>query len=317
MSSDDKKPASIIDEIYGSITNASASVSKIAESAKEGYNTVFEGYRLYLGLIAVVIVCVLLAYLLYYLITTRVFLQSVVMAEETKTPIICTEKSRYPFIYDKTGNGDRRSYTFWIYIHDMNKYKGIYKNVFNITTTEKNTDINQASPFIFLDKNDNRMYVRFANNDTSAIKYSEITDTTLAEKLKTGITIPYIPLQRWVHIGIVCNANSYKNYIYAYVDGDLVSSTSTGEYDNYITGYISKDLKNLNLNVNGFLNIGGNNNDLTEGTGFSGLVSKITTYNYELNQKDIYNDYYKGPIGGFLSKLGLSNYGVRSPIYKI
>jgi hypothetical protein len=246
------------------------------------------------------------------------------MAEETKTPVICTEKSRFPFVYDKTGNGDRRSYTFWIYIHDMNKYKGIYKNVFNVSATENNTDINQASPYIFLDNNDNRMYVRFADNDnTTAIKYSEITDANLGEKLSSGITIPYIPLQRWVHIGIVCNANSYKNYIYAYVDGDLVSSTSTGETDNHIKtdsglkDSTTKNLKKLNLNITGFLNIGGNNNDYNEGTGFSGLVSKITTYNYELNQKDIYNDYYKGPIGGFLSKLGLSNYGVRSPIYKI
>jgi len=316
------KSDGFIDKLYGSLEKTSDNVANLASSVKSGYNSLFEGYRLYIGLIIVVIVCSLLAYLLYYLITTRVFLQSVIIAKETNSPIIANEKRQLDFVYDKTGNGERRSFTFWIYIHDMNKYKGMYKNVFNITNIQKNTDLRQMSPCVFLDKDNNRMYVRFGsilpeNNDFQY--YSSITQPNLARFMKQGITIPYIPLQRWVHIGIVCNANSYKNYIYAYVDGDLVNSTSTGEKDNYIpnSNDTLKDLKNMDLNINGFLNIGGDSNDTAEGPGFSGLVSKITTYNYELNQKDIFADYYKGPIGGFFSKLGLPNYGVRSPIYKI
>ena len=62
--------------------------------------------------------------------------------------------------------------------------------------------------------------------------------------MKTGIVIPYIPLQRWVHIAIICNANSYKNYIYAYVDGDLVSTTSNNEKDRYL-GDTDDTRKNL------------------------------------------------------------------------
>ena len=321
MSSSDsnsKSEGGLIDKLYGSLEKTSSTItSTLSSSVQSGYNSLFEGSSLYIGLIVVVIVCVLIAYLLYYLITTRVFLQSMLMAKETKSPVVCTEKQRYKFIYDKTGNGERRSFTFWIYIHDMNKYKGMYKNVFNITATEKNIDLTKTSPFVFLDKDNNRMYVRFGSSlPEPSINYSQLTETGINEFMKQGIVIPYIPLQRWVHIGIVCNSNSYKNYIYAYVDGDLVNSTSTNEEDTYL-GNVKKDLRNLDLNVNGFLNIGGNNNDFAEGPGFSGLVSKITTFNYELNQKDIFNDYYKGPIGGFLAKIGLSNYGVRNPIYKI
>ena len=40
-------------------------------------------------------------------------------------------------------------------------------------------------------------------------------------------------------------------------------------------------------------------------------------YNYGPFDKDIYNDYNEGPLSGFLSSLGLANYGLRSPIYKI
>jgi hypothetical protein len=301
-----------------SLKNAfSTTSSTLTDKVKENYNSLFNSGYIYFGLIAVVIVCVLLAYLLYYLITTRLFLQVKVVAEETKTPIVCTEKRKLKFTYDKTGNGERRTFTFWIYLHDMNKYKGMYKNVFNISESEEVVNINKPSPYIFLDKDNNRLYIRFSKKGTSdavSVKYSSL-DAGIADFMKQGIVVPYVPLQRWVHIAVVCNANSYKNYIYVYVDGDLVNSTSTGEIDSIIGGV--KDLKDLNLNVQGFLNIGGSPNDFAEGPGFSGLVSKVTTYNYELNQKDIYDDYSGGPIGGILSRLGLSNYGVRSPIYKI
>ena len=40
-------------------------------------------------------------------------------------------------------------------------------------------------------------------------------------------------------------------------------------------------------------------------------------FNYDLNDRDIYNNYNEGPIDGFLAKLGLGAYGVRSPIYRI
>ena len=40
-------------------------------------------------------------------------------------------------------------------------------------------------------------------------------------------------------------------------------------------------------------------------------------YNYDLNDRDIYNDYNEGPIDNLLAKLGLGAYGIRSPVYKI
>ena len=304
-----------------SIEKSSAALNTLTSSVINTYNSIYYGVGLYIGLIFIIILCFIIAYLLYYYITTSVFMNTIKLCEQTKIPILCTEKNKFNFSYDKTYNGDRRSFTFWIYIHDMTKYTGMYKNVFNITNNEKGTEINKSSPYVFLDNTNNKMYIRFTSkmNETGTVKnYSDLTPAQLSEFMKQGITIPYIPLQRWVHIGIVCNANSYKNYMYAYVDGDLVNTISTGEKDKHISSSVdTKVFNDLDLNVNGYLNIGGNNNDLAEGPGFSGLVSKITTYNYELNQKDIFNDYYKGPIGGILAKLGLARYGLRSPIYKI
>jgi hypothetical protein len=302
-----------------SIQNATSSMNKLSSSVKQTYDSV-NGSGLYIGLIFIIVLCLFVALLLYYYITNYVFLHISKIVNETKVPVVCTEKHQYVFEYDKTENGDRRSFTFWIYIHDMNKNRGTYKNVFNVSETKSVDDISKSSPYIFLDQNDNKLYIRFKDKLTRSspvTKHSELTQASIDGFMKTGITIPYVPLQRWVHIGVVCNANSYKNYMYAYVDGDLVNTISSNEVDKHInSSTIAKDFKNLDLNVSGYLNVGGNNND-ADGPGFSGLITKITTYNYELNQKDIYNNYYKGPIDGLLYSLGLAKYGVRSPIYKL
>ncbi len=312
--------SSALDKFKEMFSDTSENISKSYSSLSNNQEGFFTSNNIYIGLLLVVIICLLIAYFLYYFITTKLFLNIRQIVDETRIPIICTEKRRYDFDIKTTGNGERRSYTFWIYIHDMNKYAGNYKNVFNIQSSSTISNPADASPFVFLDKTDNKMYFRFTQfKEVSTVSaFNNLTENKLKDFMRTGIVIPYIPLQRWVHIAIVCNANSYKNYIYAYVDGDLVSTTSNNEKDRYLgdTDDTRKTLTKLDINKKGIINIGGELN-ATEGPGFSGLVSKITTFNYELNQKDVYNDYYWGPIGNILARLGLGMYGIRNPIYKL
>lgn len=316
--------SSPLDNLKNMFSSSSEATSGFLSSARKG---MMGDNSIYIGLFLVVVICLVVAYVLYYFITTKLFMNIRQVISETKIPVICTEKRRFDFEIKKTGNGERRSYTFWIYIHDMNRFSGSYKNVFNVQASSSETNISQASPFVFLDKNDNRMYVRFSKMTTSTgtpvadeiTSYNQLSsDRNLKTFMKQGIVIPYIPLQRWVHVAIVCNANSYKNYIYAYIDGDLVSTTSHREKDNYFQNDEAsrKDLQNMNINKGGTINIGGELSS-NEGPGFSGLVSKISTFNYELNQRDVYNDYYWGPVGNLLAKLGLGMYGIRNPIYKL
>lgn len=328
-STDDKKTNNPFDSLKQVFDTTTETISSTVNSATQNissrispdYSSYFSNNYLYLGLLLVIIICAIIAYFLYRMITTKLFLNIKEIANDTRVPVLCNERNSFEFKFEKTGNGERRSYTFWIYIHDLNQFKGNYRNVFSIRSDEKEVNkITNASPFVFLDETQNRLYVRFRdkNDETTSYTYSQITKSSLCEIMKTGIVVPYVPLQRWVHIAIVCNANSYKNYIYAYVDGDLVNTSSTGENDKYIDNCgITKDYKNIDLNMNGVLKVGGVQNDISEGSGFSGLVSKITTYNYEINQKDVFEDYYSGPIGGFLAKIGLGMYGIRSPIYKL
>lgn len=323
-----------IDTSFDTIKDTfTAPFTMTAEKTKEATSRVAEFIQynnssLFIGLLIVILICAIVAYTLYYLITTKLFLNVKQVADKTKIPILGTSYSTFDFTINKTGNGDRRTYTFWIYIHDMTKNSGNYKHVLSLNSGS-DKDIRNASPLIFLDTTNNRLYIRLSrtNKDYSgSADYTNISDlknladgVALDRFMTQGIVIPYVPLQRWVHIGIVCNANSYKNYIYTYVDGDLVNTSSTDENDRYITVPAgstnrAKDYRNLDINVSGILRIGGDGNDFY---GFSGLVSKFTTFNYELNQKDIYQEYNDGPIGSMFAKLGLGLYGIQSPIYKI
>jgi len=191
-----------------------------------------------------------------------------------------------------------------------------------------------------------------------------------------GITINYVPLQRWVHIGIVVNENLNGGSITAYVDGQLdnqitsqsqisiadssiqattssfgtnsifqvksittqqgnsiqltqatttapvggaktLSSTSTApSYGNPVLIKPSFSIANADLDRKGDIYIGGSLSSAM-GPGFSGLISKIQFFNYDLNIQDVYNNYLKGPIDNLMAKLGLPPYGVRSPVYPL
>ena len=223
--------SSALDKFKEMFSDTTENVSKTYSSFSNDKQGFMSGNGVYIGLFLVIIICLFIAYILYYFITTKLFSNVRQIVNETRIPIIATEKRRFDFDIKTTGNGERRSYTFWIYIHDMNKYAGNYKNVFNVQTSASVTNPELASPVVFLDKTDNKMYFRLGlvaggKSEADVSSFNSLTYNKLKTFMKTGIVIPYIPLQRWVHVAIVCNANSYKNYIYAYVDGDLVSTTS-------------------------------------------------------------------------------------------
>lgn len=178
-----------------------------------------------------------------------------------------------------------------------------------------------------------------------------------------GITIDYIPLQRWVHVGIVVNEDLNGGTITAYIDGQLQSEVSPQtpikiDNPNVKMNYTSSgapilsaittvnndsiqltvntqasgsatvatatdkgitpkfDIKTVDLDHKGDVYIGGSLSSAV-GAGFSGLISKVQFFNYDLNAQDVYNNYLKGPIDNLLAKMGLPPYGVRNPIYKL
>jgi len=72
----------------------------------------------------------------------------------------------------------------------------------------------------------------------------------------------------------------------------------------------------MNLDKTGDIWIGGSPSE-SVGPGFAGLVSKVTFFNHDINAKDVYEDYMKGPIDSLLAKMGLPAYGIRTPLYRM
>lgn len=307
------------------LMNRTGEITKeVTENAKKAIGYYTSQTTVVLGLIFVILLCFFVAFGLYLLISQSVFNQSKLVVPGTKVPVVCNTYTKYTIEnFNKSGNGKRRSYTFWIYINDLNKYNGSYRHVFHIGDTG---DITKASPYVFLDKFENKLYVRFAStgtdtytntglypNPTPSVQYFASNDqkNTFIEQ---GIEIPYVPLQRWVHVAVVINENTNGGTISAYVDGDLSKIVTTSDI---IEGGGSVKIRDLDLDRMGDLHVGGGIESESVGIGFSGLISKVTMFNYDLNDRDIYANYNEGPLDGFLASLGLANYGLRSPIYKI
>jgi hypothetical protein len=302
----------VADTTTNAVSQATESVKRIIEPYTSSSGAIY-------GLILVIIVAAITSYALYVMVTGVLFKKTRVIVEGTKIPVLCNDKRRIPITsFSNSGNGQRRSYSFWIYINDMNKYSGLYKHVLHVGD---DSIITNASPYIFLDKLENKLYVRMSTTtgreslEDPITSVANITKAQLEKFMKQGIVIPYIPIQRWVHIVIVINENVNGGTVTSYVDGDMASMVASGQLSDTL-GNEAINVANLNIDKKGDLYVGGSSYS-TEGPGFSGLISKFTMYNYDLNQQDVYVEYNQGPIDGLLAKLGLGAYGVRSPIYRI
>jgi len=311
------------DRIFDAFSTATNNVlSSTSSKINSAYSTMSNNSSLFMGLFAVVVITVIIAALLYTYLGWTLFSKVENSVEGTKVPVLGTQLNKFIANVSNTANGARRSFSFWIYINDMKKYNGKFKNVLGLSTDGVELCTNRCSPHVFLDSDNNSMYVRFTNKYEKEInkKCAELSNiNVLQDYVSQGIEIQYIPLQRWVHIAIVCNTDSFKTTIYAYVDGDLVNTKYDKEkfkLSKDTSTELTTNLNDINLDITGFLYVGSTPAENC-GPGFSGLISNFCTYNYELNNKDIYTIYNKGPINGLLAALGLGAYGVRSPIYKL
>ena len=133
-----------------------------------------------------------------------------------------------------------------------------------------------------------------------------------------GVIIDYVPLQRWVHIAIVVNETIDKGVITTYIDGEVVDTISSKDRVTLSTGLaVPVNFTGLNITKTGDVYTGGDVNDDDLSQGFPGIIGKINVSNFDMNGKEVYNMYVKGPIDNLSSKIGLPAYAVRSPIYKL
>lgn len=314
-----KTVENITDATSNAVKNGLSTITDSTEKVKNmAAEYLGNSSALFYGLIALIFISFIIGYGLYVIITDNVIYQQKITIDGTTVPLICNEMSEHSITQHlDDSNGKRRTYSFWIYINDINKYSDFYRHIAHIGDSHKS--IRHSSPYIVLDKKTNKIHVRFAVTDDILSDNKKLNDYTDINELlnyngkKCGFTIEYVPIQRWVHIAFSISDRGLTNggAIYIYVDGELIDIKENNQYFNI-------NVAELKLSHKGTLYIGGNINDYTNNvTGFSGLLSKFTIYNYDLNQNDVYKEYNKGPFSGLLTQLGLGSYGLRNPIYKI
>lgn len=286
---------------------ASDTTSKVSEEfgvALEKTTEMLSNPSVLYGLIAVIVIAIICVAVVYYFIANAVFNKKSIIIEKTKFPIKGNVKSTISIEnFPSAGNGNRRTYTFWVYVNDVNNANGKPKHIFSIGDDGKT--ILSNSPIVIL--KDSKLLIHFPSTNINEVKTpGDINSITHNEN--NTVAFDYLPMQRWVHIAVVISDDYQGATISLYMDAQLVSST-TNNKDGEISD--KKKLNYLNLDKTGKLIVGGDN---TATYGFNGLLSKVGIHNYDLNSRDIYNIYSEGPIDGLLASLG---YGVRSPLYKL
>jgi hypothetical protein len=285
-------------------SNTASKVSEEASAAIEKATEMLSNPSVLYGLIAVIVIAVICVAVVYYFIANAVFNKKSIIIEKTKFPIKGNVKSVIMIEnFPSSGNGLRRTYTFWVYVNDVNNAGGKPKHIFSIGNDSSTNSITDKSPVVVL--KDSKLHICFPTPDTTTGPKAPITVDEIDNGTKKDNTVSfdYLPMQRWVHIAVVITDDYQGSTVSLYMDAQLASST-TNEKD-------GTTLKGFKLDTTGSLIVGGDNSATY---GFNGLLSKVGIHNYDLNSRDIYNIYSEGPIDGLLASLG---YGVRAPLYKL
>jgi hypothetical protein len=343
--SGDAPQNTIVSNVSKGLESARETITASVSKGSEAITAASAKYGLFV-LVGIVIAAVLLliGYLLYVYLSSRLTNKLTILIPESQIPRKGSEVSRLEGgAIPPASNGKRMTISFWIYIYDINKYAASEELRHVLHVGDENPI--GASPSVYLDGTLNKLYIRFdkrtgtpthletrireiRNTATldaeakdagyiqgSTIKYHDALHIDLATR---GIVIDYVPLQRWVHVSIVVNETVNKGYISAYLDSELVKSLSSSDKITLSDGKrLNISYQDLNLGKSGDVYIGGDLYNENIPKGFSGIVSKILVSNYDLNGQEVKKLYMQGPVDNLTSKLGLPAYGVRSPIYRV
>jgi hypothetical protein len=231
--------------------------------------------------------------------------------------------------------GNQMSYSFWMYVNNFTQSPDVHKIVFY--RGEKNS-IQTANPIVMMDGVANKLHFVIKTRDSSLAS----TDASISyNKLKPIVernyfanpqlrwvdndvnrhlimTINNVPFSRWVHYTISIN----DNVVTLFQDGQIYAVKTVGDFmqsrpqDVDVRGNAVK--YNLMIDESAGSMYIGKNSAIANGTSVDGHLSKMQAFNYAMNSSDVQNVYKEGPFtASILRNLGMTGYGVRTPIYKM
>jgi hypothetical protein len=291
-------------------------------------------------LIIIIAVTVLLLVFVIIYITFSLKSSSLKGKELVKDPIRL-DKVEQPI---KVANGDippttvgrEYSFAFWLYADSYDQLidSATGDSVQRLIFYRGNAnDVTAANPIVMMDGKSNKLHFILKtqasvldsttnNNLNSIVKNNffenkSITSESLSSNKHIIMTVDYVPLQRWVHlVGVVDN-----KLITLYMDGEIYSVKSIDEFKASRVPEIDRLGRTVDYNLiiektDGDVYIG--KNSVGQKITLSGFLGRLEFFNYAVTMDDVRKSYEKGPVGkSWLSFLGIQNYGVRAPIYKL
>lgn len=211
---------------------------------------------------------------------------------------------------DVTLRGQEFSYSFWVYLSPHYDATANHKLLFarGNPESEYTTFAATANPIIFMHKSTNVMYFAMS---TTEVKDNSNTLQSIVQRNANGqftskylvSHIDYVPLQRWVHVVMAVRDSSMT----IYMDGDIYSVVNVADIP-----WSSGQVRPIIRGTQGAASIG------DPGNPTKGFMSHMEFFNYSLTQDQVKEVYKNGPIRQtLLGRLGLGNYALRAPIYKV
>lgn len=252
-------------------------------------------------------------------------LKKPVKLDELATPLV-VEAGDIP----KPVVGREYTYSFWLYVDTFKQTDGVPKMIFY-----RGSSISDANPIVMMDGKNNSMYLVLRtqgsnlSNGTTVdynTKPQNILDRSyfLQKSFKSNeseihkhmiITIDYVPMQRWLHVVMVVD----NKLVTTFMDGEIYSVKTTDEYKMLKEPERDQSGKTIDHTLiiektEGAVNVG----KFGPATPPGSYLSNLEFFNYAISINDVKRIYVNGPFSkNFLAMLGISSYGVRSPVYKI
>lgn len=297
-------------------TQANAATSKmqtVAKSVQSGIQQASDKVKNFVLLkqsgitLFVILVLALIAFVVIYIIIQirkSSFEKTIIVPEVLQM----NDSKRVPYVkvsteIPATKNGHEFTYSFWIYLTEYYEQTNEPKLVFYRGTSGGNT-YGSSNPIVFMDGHTNKMYIAALTNKSvpSVTTLNDILGTRPEDQTYLISTIDYVPLQRWVHVAFSLQDSNLT----VYLDGDI---------------YSVKNIADMPFSNGQRPMFRGTLGDVTVGSPqytIDGFISKLEFFNYMVPQKQITSLYKNGPLkNSLLRMLGISQYGVRNPIYRI
>lgn len=196
-------------------------------------------------------------------------------------------------------NGKEYAYSFWMYI-DAEQLEQTAVNKFILGRIDSGVNLANGSPIFMLDKSMNKLHAYVKKTGDAVVPLDDIPSVFR----ESTLTIPYIPMQRWINIILVVD----NNFLQLFMDGELrqVKDLSSFSTLSNQSGVIASPVGNMAIGTAGGV------------PSFKGFLSKVQVFNYAISIDHAKIVYQVGPLSkSVLANIGIPYYGIQNPFYRI